>query len=711
LINLNDIARAWFQKRRCEVAQRTVVQDQVAILAEQLAEQLAETAKDLQSLLADEADSIVCPSGESLLLLPAQESLRRSEEALRQAAEMQRRILDAIPAHLAVLERDGKIIFINESWPLFLGHPEGACDYIAIGQNYIDYCELDDHAFDGMGPKIAAGIRKVMQAAAQPYSLTHSVHRKDKSKWYRVTATSLGHGNLVGAVVMYQDVTEHHLAEEQICEQAMLLDQAEDAIFVQDLQGRILYWNRCATRLHGWESKEVLGRRAEDFLYADLRPVKEAWAILLRRGVWRGELKKLAKGGRELILQTRWTLVRDASGNPKSVLSIDTDVTERKKFEAQMLRVQRIEGIGTLAGGMAHDLNNMLQPILMSVDLLKNRLQDPGDRDLAEIVEMSARRGVEMVRRVLAFARGSESSWTRVSPFVVVKEIATTIGETFLKQVDLVTDVSADVWSVFGDPTEVHQVLLNLAVNARDAMPDGGTLGISVTNVRLDEHHVSLNGSAVAGAYVRFAVSDTGSGISPEIREKIFDPFFTTKEVGKGTGLGLSTAIGIVKSYRGFMNLTSKVGCGSTFELYLPADFSAVDNLEKLPKKESPRGNGEMVLVIDDEATIRRIIRQTLKTFGYRVVTASEGRKGLSIYVQRQPEIAAVITDMMMPAMGGIATVDALHRVNAEVKTIVVTGFVTDAQKQAAMAAGATEFLAKPFTIEKLLAALRTVLR
>jgi two-component system cell cycle sensor histidine kinase/response regulator CckA len=690
------------------VARRTVSQGKV----ETLAKRLADTANDLQLLLADEADSIVCPGGESFLLLPAQASLRHSEEVQRQAAEMQRTILDAIPAHLAVLDQNGVIIFINESCQKFLGSSQGSCEFVKIGQNYLEYCELAAHAFDGLGPTVAAGIRKVMQEDAQPYCLTHPVHWEDKSEWYRVTATSLGSGDLSGAVVMYQDVTEQHLAQEQIREQAMLLDQAEEAIFVQDLQGRILYWNDCATRLHGWEAKEVLGRRTDDFLYADLRPVKEARAILLRCGVWRGELKKLAKEGPELILQTRWTLVRDASGNPKSVLSINTDVTERKKFEAQMLRVQRMEGIGTLAGGMAHDLNNVLLPILMSADLLKERLKDPGDRDLAETVQISAKRGVEMVRRVLAFARGSESSWTRISPSTVVKEIATTIGETFLKQVHLVTDVSADVWSVFGDPTEVHQVLLNLVVNARDAMPDGGTLSISVTNVRLDEHHVSLDDKRVVpGAYVRFAVSDTGSGIAPEIREKIFDPFFTTKAVGKGTGLGLSTTIGIVKSYRGFMNLASEVGCGSTFELYLPADFSAITNPAKLTKNESSRGNGEMVLVIDDEAAIRRIIRQSLKTFGYRVVTANDGPKGLSIYAQRQAEIAVVITDMMMPNMGGVATIGALLRVNAKAKTIVVTGFVTDAQKQAAMAAGATEFLAKPFTIDKLLATLRTVLR
>jgi two-component system cell cycle sensor histidine kinase/response regulator CckA len=455
----------------------------------------------------------------------------------------------------------------------------------------------------------------------------------------------------------------------------------------------------------------VLGRPAEDFLYEDLRPVKEAWAILLRCGVWQGELKKLTKEGREVILQTHWTLVRDSLGNAKSVLSINTDVTERKKFETQMLRVQRLEGIGTLAGGMAHDLNNILLPILISADLLKERLQDPGDRDLVETVEISAKRGVEMVKRVLAFARGSESSWTRISPLTVVKEIATTIGETFLKKVHLVTDVSTDVWSVFGDPTEVHQVLLNLVVNARDAMPNGGTLRISATNVRLEEHHVFLDRNAVAGVYVRFTVSDTGSGIAPEIREKIFDPFFTTKEVGKGTGLGLSSAMGIVKSYRGFMNLISEVGCGSTFELYLPADFSAISNPEKLPKNKSPRGNGEMVLVIDDEATIRRVIRQTLKSFGYRVVTASDGPKGLSIYSQRHTEIAAVLTDMMMPTMGGIATVGGLLRINSKAKTIIVTGFVTDAQKKAAIAAGATEFLAKPFTVEKLLLTLRKVLQ
>jgi PAS domain S-box-containing protein len=688
-------------------AQRGVGRDKVAILVQRL----ASTLKALESLLADETDSVVCPDGKSFLLPRAQENLRKSEEAQRQTAELQRTILDAIPAHLAVLDRNGEIIFINESWRRFLGRPEGHCEHLEIGQNYLQYCEVADHAFDGMGSKLAAGIRKVLQANAQSYSLNHPVYQDGKSQWYRVTATSLGRSELIGAVVMYQDFTEQHLAEEQIHEQAELLDQAQDAIFVRDMDGRIQYWNNCATRLYGWEAIEVLGRRPEDFLYADVGPAKEAWATLLRCGVWRGEMKKLAKDGRELIFQTRWTLVRDASDKPKSVLSINTDVTEQKKFEGQTLHIQRLESIGTLAGGIAHDLNNILVPILMSANLLKNRLQDPGDNELAETVETSAKRGVQMVRRVLAFARGSESKWTRISPLGVVKEIVTTIGDTFLQQVHLVTHVSANVWSVFGDPAEVYQVLLNLAINARDAMPDGGTLGISVTNVRLDERHVSLNGRAAAGAYVRFAVSDTGTGVAPEIRDKIFDPFFTTKEVGKGTGLGLSTAVGIVKSYRGFINLKSEVEGGSTFEFYLPADFSAGSNPEQPPQKELPRGNGELVLVIDDEAAIRQIIRQTLETFGYRVLTAEGGAEAHSIYIERQGEIATVITDMMMPLMGGLATIDALLRVNANLKIIVVTGFVTEAQKEAAMLAGASEFLAKPFTIEKLLATLRTVLR
>jgi PAS domain S-box-containing protein len=683
---------------RKDASRRTFNLDRIA----NLVRRLVATSKELESLMAGEADSILSPDGESFLLLPAQESLR-------QAVDMQRMILDAIPAHLAMLDLTGKVVFINESWQRFIGFPVEASSSLEVGQNYIEYCELADRTFGGAGFKVAEGIRNVLKDGAHPYTLTHPLHKEGAIKWYRVTATSLGRTDLIGAVIMYQDVTEQYLAEVQIHQQAMLLDQAEDAIFVEDMQGRIEYWNSCATRLHGWEAIEVLGRRTQDFLYADVAPIKEAWAILLRCGVWRGELKKLAKDGRELTFQTRWTLVRDASDNPKSVLSINTDVTERKKFEEQVLRVQRLESIGTLAGGIAHDLNNMLVPILMSADLLVNRLKDTKNRELAETIETSAKRGVEMVRRVLAFARGSESNWTRISPLAVVKEIAQTIGTTFLKQVHLITNVSANVWSVFGDPTEVHQVLLNLAVNARDAMPEGGTLAISVTNVRLEEHQVSNTGR-VAGANVRFAVSDTGSGIVTDIREKIFDPFFTTKAIGKGTGLGLSTALGIVKSYRGYMNLTSEVGRGSTFEFYLPADFSASSNLGKPPQQELPRGDNELVLVIDDEASIRQVIRQTLETFGYRVVTAEGGSEALAIYVQRKVEIAAVITDMMMPIMSGVATTEALVRINAEVKIIVITGFVTDAQKEAAMAAGASGFLSKPFTIEKLLATVRTVL-
>jgi len=386
------------------------------------------------------------------------------------------------------------------------------------------------------------------------------------------------------------------------------------------------------------------------------------------------------------------------------------DLTEAKRLERQFLRAQRMDSIGTLAGGIAHDLNNVLGPIIMSLDLLAMKFTDPGSQELISMIASSAQRGAAMVGQVLSFARGVEGQRTELHLEQVVREMEKIANDTFLKNIQVRTSIPNDLWTVLADPTQLHQVLLNLCVNARDAMPSGGKLIISAENVTVDPHYAGLAVEARPGPYVLLQVEDSGTGMPPEIIEKIFDPFFTTKEVGKGTGLGLPTSLGIVKSHGGFIHVYSEPGKGTTFKVYLPAHLGGSAHSPAQIAAELPRGNGELILVVDDESTVREITKQTLETFGYRVVLASDGVEAVAVFARDAAEIAAVLTDIMMPAMDGRATVPVLRRMNPQVSIIAASGLMANAQIAQLTSLGVKHFLPKPYTAETLLKTLRQVL-
>ncbi len=387
------------------------------------------------------------------------------------------------------------------------------------------------------------------------------------------------------------------------------------------------------------------------------------------------------------------------------------DLTEQKKLEHQFLRAQRMESIGTLAGGIAHDLNNILAPIMMAVQILKISVTHAQSRKILETIEISSKRGADIVRQVLSFARGVEGERLEIQPKHLLKDIEAIIKDTFPKNIRWETSMEGDTWTVIGDPTQLHQILLNLCVNARDAMPEGGTMTLAAENVTLDDQYAAMNIDAKAGRYVSISVTDTGIGIPPGIIDKIFDPFFTTKEVGKGTGLGLSTVIAIVKSHGGFINVYSEPGKGSCFKVYLPAIEAVVANSRQTGLLATlPRGKGELVLIIDDEASILTITTQTLEAFGYRTLTAGDGAEAVAIYAQRKDSIAVVLTDMAMPIMDGPATIRALLKINPAVRIIAATGLRTEGSEAKATETGIRYFLAKPYTAATLLKTLRMVL-
>ena len=493
-------------------------------------------------------------------------------------------------------------------------------------------------------------------------------------------------------------------AHQQIREQATLLDKAQDAIIVHDLAGRSTYWNPSAERLYGWTATEAREKSIVELLCPnDGLHLAQAQEAVLKDGEWAGQLRQTTKDGRQVLVESRWTRVNDETGRPKSILVLTTDITERSKLEAQLLRTQRMESIGTLAGGIAHDLNNVLTPIIMGAELIEMREQDPGKQKILRNISSSAKRGADMVKQVLTFARGQEGEKAPLTLKHIIQEMEKIARETFPKSIELRTDVAQDLQCIEGDATQMHQVLLNFCVNARDAMPDGGRILIEAGNVVLDEAAAKGILGARPGPYVRLRVSDTGTGIPQEIIERIFEPFFTTKGVGKGTGLGLSTVLSIVKSHGGLIDVTSVSGKGTTFTILFPASgATAVVEMVGGPKPAA-FGTGQQVLVVDDEPLIREIIGSVLADQGYRVLEAEDGARGVALFEQHSADISLVVTDMMMPVLDGKKAIEAMWRIRPDMRFISISGLGQSGDFEQGPHAPRVEILRKPFTAEKIL--------
>lgn len=513
-----------------------------------------------------------------------------------------------------------------------------------------------------------------------------------------------------------QDITTRKAIEAKLREsnqrnreQAALLDLAHDAIIVRSMDDRILFYNHGAETLYGWTAAEVIGKPVSSFLLpSEAALFVSAHTAVVESGHWSGECKHPCKDGGVVIVRSRWTLVKNEQGEAKSVLIINTDVTEQKKIEEQFLRAQRLESIGTLASGVAHDLNNILAPILMSIPLLRSELPPEVKEKIISTIEQSADRGTHVVKQVLTFAQGLDRERILIDPRYLIKEMADIAEQTFPRSISVKTKYPEDLWLVEGDPTQIHQVLLNLSVNARDAMPGGGTLLISAENFQVDEHYASMEPGASAGPHVLLAVTDSGEGMARELLDKIFDPFFTTKEVGKGTGLGLSTVLGIVKSHGGFTSVSSDLGNGTTFQIFLPAIPGM--RMETPPRGEPGVGCGETILIVDDEPTIVAITKLILETHNYRVFTAEDGPQALAVFAQQMDSIDLVMTDLMMPFMDGIALIRSIKQMKPEVSIVASTGQGEQARFAELKSLGVHAALPKPYHREKLLETLREVL-
>ncbi len=625
---------------------------------------------------------------------------KQGEERLRAASLYARSLIEASLDPLVTISAEGKITDVNEATEKATGRSRDQL----IGSDFSEYFTNPGKAREGYRRVFVEGLVRDYPLAIQSRS-GEVIDVLYNASVYRNEA-----GEIQGVFAAARDVTERNAAEARIREQAELLDKAHEAITVRDLDNRIIFWNRGAERLYGWTAADVLGKQGNEVLYKE-EPFDSIAArkSVQEKGEWSGELSQRTKAGREIVVDSHWTLMRDAQGRPQEILAINTDVTERKGLEAQMLRAQRMESVGTLASGIAHDLNNILQPIMLSLQPLRTLCRDEEAKRTLEILEKSTRRGADLIKQVLTFARGIEGERKALDLKPIVSEVERIIRETFPKSIDILADIRPDLGMISGDSTQLHQVLMNLCLNARDAMPHGGLLSIRAENVLVDEAYARMHLDAKPGPYAVLSVSDNGHGIPPELKDKIFEPFFTTKDRGKGTGLGLSTAAAIAKSHHGFINCYSELGKGSTFKIYLPlaqAPTAALDEREA----SFATGRGEVILLVEDELAICEVARSILQSNGYRVLVANDGTEAVAQYSAHIGEVAIVLMDMAMPIMDGYMAIRALRKLDPRVKIIAVSGLAENG-KLAGVTPYVASFLAKPYTAERLLLALDEALK
>ncbi|MDZ8051183.1 MAG: PAS domain S-box protein [Aulosira sp. ZfuVER01] len=616
------------------------------------------------------------------------------------------------------------------SWNHWLEIHTGLSSIEIIGRNLLEvYPELTQRRLDRFYHQALNGQVVVLSQRLHGYLLPIPSRIDNGISPYMLQSVRIAplieNGCCIGTTTVIGDVTErviqeaelqHQIevlkrAEEQLQEQAALLNIATDAIIVQDLKNQIVFWNKSAEQLYGWTAEEALGKQANQLLYQTTSPqLKDALLNITQKQEWQGELRQVTKDGREVIVESRWTIVPDSQKNPKSILVVNTDITQKKQLEAQFLRIQRMDSIGTLAGGIAHDLNNLLTPILTAAQLLQKQVYpDNKHQHLLSMIETSAKRGANLVKQVLSFARGIEGKHTAILVGDLISEIRQIVQATFPKPIQVyIGEIPKNLLPISGDFTQLSQVFMNLCVNARDAMPDGGILTICAENIFIDENYARMNIEAKIGFHVAITISDTGSGISPTIIDRIFEPFFTSKEFGQGAGLGLSTAIGIVKSHGGFVNVRSEVGKGTEFKVFLPAapEFQTppLDDLDLV------KGHRELILVVDDETSILETTKISLEANNYRVLIAHDGIQAIALYAQHQHKISIVLMDMMMPSIDGLTTIRTLQKINPQVKIIASSGFASSSMKAEVTNQGIKTFLSKPYTMQELLSSISGVL-
>jgi len=633
---------------------------------------------------------------------------KNAEDELRSEKALFTSLCDAIPDNIYFKDRQSRFVRVNEAMARQFGF--GRATEVA-GKTDLDI-------FSGEHARQAyADEQRMMETGVPMIGVEEKETWPDgRVSWVSTTKMPLrdAQGRITGLVGISRDVTGRKLADDRIREQNEILSNSQEGVMIVNLCNEVSLWNHGAEEMFGWTEAEALGRTPQELLgVTDLGVVSELRTAVDQVGYWRGELRSKTRDGRELTLDSRITLVRDAAGQPRARLNFFSDISATKLLEERFLHAQRLEGIGMLAAGIAHDLNNVLSPIMFAAPLLRGSLSAPADLKILATLEQSAARGAGLVKQILGFAHRTSGGFRPTQVSHLLQDIVNLMEQTFPKSIRLESNLPPDLWQVLGDATQIHQVLLNLCVNARDAMPDGGRLGVFASNRRLDAAESDAIPGASPGAWCVFEVRDTGAGISQEVEKHIWDPFFTTKGEGRGTGLGLSTVRGIVASHNGFIDLHTEVGRGTTFRVFLPAVETGSSLSATPPEVDEPDGNGERVLVADDDEAIRDTVTAILERHSYHVDSCKDGMDAIDSFTARPDEISLVITDVDMPRLGGVGLVRALKRIRPGIPMLAISGLSRRDSEGSDIpeVRGLTQaFLIKPFSAGDLLRAMHSLL-
>jgi PAS domain S-box-containing protein len=631
---------------------------------------------------------------------------QRIEGALRQSEERYRAIVEDQTELIARFQADGQLTFVNEAFCRYFGLRKETL----MGQSWLPLVWAADRA------QVLQSLQS-LNAETPMVTLENRVLVGEDVRWMQWISRVIvdDRNRPIEWQAVGRDITvakqleaERQQAERKILEQAALLDITTDAIIVQNLQNQILFWNKGAERLYGWLATEAIGQPVQRLFYQEVLPtLARVTKITLQQRHWQGELHHQTKAGQEIIVSSRWTVVCDADGEPQSILTVDTDITEKKRLEAQFLQMQRLESLGSLAKGIAHDFNNLLTPILATAQLLPLKLPtlDDQSRTLLQLIESNARRGADLAKQILSFASAGEGKPSLIQIKHLLLEVEQVVQQTFPPAIQIYTHVPEGLWTVAADAMALYQALINLCLNARNAMPEGGSLTLSAANQLIDRPYLEMKGDIQAGSYLMITVTDTGSGIPSDILSGLMDACLTTHPSAQSAGLGLLTVMTIVNNHGGFVRVQSAPEQGTQFKVYLPASIGTSLQLEADLTKLS--GQGELILVVDDKTAICEITKATLEAYQYRVLMAHDGIEAIALYAEHNAEIRAVLLDLLMPPIDGHTAFLTMQRLNSQIPIIIMSG-LTNQETIAKM--GHPQFLPKPFSTQELLSSLSEAL-
>jgi PAS domain S-box-containing protein len=520
-------------------------------------------------------------------------------------------------------------------------------------------------------------------------------------------------GHITGAVLIFHDISDRVQAEKAIQRLGTAIQQAAESVVITDTQGTVVYANPAFERITGYRQAEVVGHRTSLLRSEEQDPAsyQELWTTITAGEVWQGRLVNRRKDGVRYIADTIITPVRDENGAIVNYVSLQRDVTRELQLEEQYHQAQKMEAVGLLAGGIAHDFNNLLTAINGFAELIQFSLsaQDP-THELAGKILQSGRRAADLVRQLLAFSRKQIVHPKLLNLNAVVAELDDMLPRIIGEHIYVETHLAPDLWPVTVDRTQIDQAIVNLVVNARDAMPAGGRLTVETANVRLDEAYVSTHLEVQPGEYVLLAISDTGIGMSEEVKAHIFEPFFTTKGVGKGTGLGLATVHGIVKQSGGHVWAYSELGHGTTFKIYLPrAEGASPEPAGPQAGADVPYGN-ETILLVEDDDRVRELARRVLQIRGYNLLEARDGQQALQVATEHGSTIHLLLTDVVMPGMSGSALAAQLTQILPGLKVLFMSGYTDEAITHHGVLDPGVAFVQKPFSPAALARKVREVL-